>query len=194
MGSGDGHYPGNRARGPGPDIFRPWDPSKPVRVAISWNLPHRMGNVDGYTLGNEVGTWYLRWEMSWVPGTWYQVPGTRYQVLGTRYLVPGTWYLVPGTIRVPSAYHPRTIRVPSAYNPRTIRVPSACPDGTRMERGYQKLPQLKCQKGSHENHPKHGNKKCTVSMTKEHQFLKIRNWDTEKWDTGIREIAFAIEY
>ena len=37
----------------------PWDPSQPVRVAISLNLPHRMVQMDGYGAGNDLGSFNL---------------------------------------------------------------------------------------------------------------------------------------
>ena len=37
----------------------PWDPSKPVRVAISFNLPHRFVQMDEYGAGNDLGSFNL---------------------------------------------------------------------------------------------------------------------------------------
>ena len=37
----------------------PWDPSQPVRVAISFNLPHGMVQMDGYGAGNDLGSFNL---------------------------------------------------------------------------------------------------------------------------------------
>ena len=37
----------------------PWDPSQPVRVAISFNLPHRFVQMDEYGAGNDLGSFNL---------------------------------------------------------------------------------------------------------------------------------------
>ena len=46
-------------RPPGPLLNLSGDPSKPVRVAISFNLPHRMVQMDGYGAGNDLGSFNL---------------------------------------------------------------------------------------------------------------------------------------
>ena len=43
----------------------------------------------------------------------------------------------------------------------------------------------------HDN-KKHGNKKCSISITGERQFLKIRNPDTEKWEGQVLPPCLAI--
>ena len=70
-------------------FFRPRNLENQVRVAISFNWLHKMLQMVGYELGNDLvpGTRYL---------ARYQISGTRYQVSDTRYLVPGIGHLLPG--------------------------------------------------------------------------------------------------